>query len=282
MRLSSGVFVLVGDERLFVAAVFLVNVLAREKRLLVLGASVNGLQCPKHLMPEARASIATRSCGSSGRSALAASVKQRPSCGISRGCSFIEVDEQHSFVQVKQGHLRPDHSAEAGDTWTWAAIHRRSRLVLAFYVGKRTEQAANAFIGDLRARLVTMPQITSDGLAMYAPAIARAFGPGVDFAMTVKAWDTSKRRRGDADPADGALLKVAVLGDPGSEHGDDRTRRAPQPHDPPHQRAHAPEVPRVLEDARQPRRSRCARVRPLQLLPRREDAEDDSSGGALA
>jgi IS1 family transposase len=115
-------------------------------------------------------------------------------------------------VKVKQGHLRPEHPPDLGDTWTWAAIDRASRLAVAFYVGKRDEQSAAVFIGDLRARLVTMPQITSDGLMMYPQAIARAFGPGVDFAMTIKSWNTS-RRRPSGTPS-GGLTKTAVLGSP--------------------------------------------------------------------
>lgn len=40
-----------------------------------------------------------------------------------------------------------------------------SRLVIAWHVGRRDQASADVFFTDLRAHVVMMPQITSDGFA---------------------------------------------------------------------------------------------------------------------
>lgn len=60
-----------------------------------------------------------------------------------------------------------------------------------------------------------MPEFTSDGLAVYAPAIARVFGAGVNYATTIKRWDRSTRRAPDGarDPSE-LLVRRVVFGAP--------------------------------------------------------------------
>jgi hypothetical protein len=55
-------------------------------------------------------------------------------------------------------------------------------------VGKRTVENTEALAFDLRARVVTRPQITSDGYAPYVNAVQDAFRTGVDFAVLTKKY----------------------------------------------------------------------------------------------
>lgn len=67
-----------------------------------------------------------------------------------------------------------DDAAATGEQWTWAAICRLSKLVIAWHVGKRDQASADALVEDVRARLVVMPQISTDGHGPYervSPAI---------------------------------------------------------------------------------------------------------------
>ena len=73
-----------------------------------------------------------------------------------------------------------------GERWTWAAICRASRLVIAWHVGKRDAAGADALVADVRARLSVMPQISTDGCALYVEPIGRHFGYGVDYAQMIK------------------------------------------------------------------------------------------------
>ncbi len=76
----------------------------------------------------------------------------------------------------KPHRVDADYDTDIGAAWVFCAMDVNSRLVIAFYVGKRDEKNTEAFITDLRARLVVMPQImTSDGWAAYASAVRSNF-----------------------------------------------------------------------------------------------------------
>src|SRR5665213_1516969 len=52
----------------------------------------------------------------------------------------VQCDEIWGYVAKKEGHKRPDEfeNETIGDAWTWVALERRTKLVLAFAVGRRT------------------------------------------------------------------------------------------------------------------------------------------------
>jgi IS1 family transposase len=132
-------------------------------------------------------------------------------------CSLIEMDEQWSFIRKKEARVTPADGPDAGDCYTWVALDKTSRLTIAFYVGKRDQPAADVFVADLRARLTVMPQITSDGLALYESPIGKAFGLGVDYAQTVKNYRTGASRGPDhryEPPRDPFITKKTVFGAP--------------------------------------------------------------------
>ena len=191
------------------------NVLPFEKRLRVLAALVDGNSVrATSRMTEVHQDTISRFALAMGTGAQ--HLHDRLVRDLS--CTLIEVDEQWSYVQKKQSRVDPvKDSPDHGDAWTWVAIDRNSRLAVAFYVGKRGEDSAQTFTDDLRARLVTMPQITSDGLSAYVGAIGSSFGPGVDYGQTVKNYRTGSRRGPDhryEPPRDPFLTKRVVFGDP--------------------------------------------------------------------
>jgi IS1 family transposase len=191
------------------------NVLPFEKRLCVLAALVDGNSVrATSRMTEVHQDTISRFALSMGTGAQ--HLHDRLVRDLS--CTLIEVDEQWSYVQKKQARVDPvKDSPDHGDAWTWVAIDRNSRLAVAFYVGKRGEESAQAFTDDLRARLVTMPQITSDGLSAYVGAIGSSFGPGVDYGQTVKNYRHGSHRGPDHryEPArDPFVTKRVVFGDP--------------------------------------------------------------------
>ncbi len=119
----------------------------------------------------------------------------------------IELDEIWSFVYVKQKRLeqakRPPENA--GDSWVWIAIDRKTKLVPCWLVGGRSQEDANLFIEDLAQRLSGAPQLTSDAYALYIEAIYRAFGSQVDYAMLKKEHkpdSPSRKTRISGDPDD--------------------------------------------------------------------------------
>ena len=59
------------------------------------------------------------------------------------------------------------------------AIDPDSRLIVSWLVGDRDQDAADAFVHDVRSRVVGSPQITTDGFGPYIDSVTGAFGRGV-------------------------------------------------------------------------------------------------------
>jgi IS1 family transposase len=96
-----------------------------------------------------------------------------------RHVTECQLDELWGFVHTKEAH-RPfaEICCETyGDAWVWLAFAPAWRLVLAFVVGKRTQQNADLLL--VRVKDVTdkhIPFFTSDQLAGYDDALLHAYG----------------------------------------------------------------------------------------------------------
>ncbi|KQQ19576.1 transposase [Methylobacterium sp. Leaf122] len=104
----------------------------------------------------------------------------------------VQVDEIRSFTYAKQKNVADAKATPdgAGDTWTWTAIDADAKLVLSYFVGGRDGECAGWFIDDLKGRLTTRVQLTSDGHKAYLEAIESAVGADVDYAQLVKLYGT--------------------------------------------------------------------------------------------
>lgn len=93
-----------------------------------------------------------------------------------------QLDELWSFVHTKEAHL-PYAKIECesyGDAWVWLAFAPVWRLILAFVVGKRTQQSADLLLA--RVKDVTddhLPFFTSDRLPEYEAALLHTYGTWV-------------------------------------------------------------------------------------------------------
>lgn len=102
----------------------------------------------------------------------------------------IQTDEIWGYCRKKEGHKRPDEYEDEtiGDTWTWIALERNKKLILAFAVGRRTLE--KAFELMLKVRRATNPnvrfQLTSDGLRAYRTAVDEMLSDRCDFAQLIK------------------------------------------------------------------------------------------------
>jgi IS1 family transposase len=106
-------------------------------------------------------------------------------------CKRLELDEQWTFVQKKQRHLKKgESSARCGDFWIWSAICGDTRAVPAFHLGKRTANDAQTFVRDVADRMKNRVQISADGLGLYVEAMEAGFGGEVDFGQIVKTFES--------------------------------------------------------------------------------------------
>ncbi len=112
--------------------------------------------------------------------------------------AHVQCDEIWSFCYAKDKNVATAKAAPegAGDVWTWTAIDRDSKMILAFEVGDRSGATAIEFMDDLRARLATRVQLTTDGHKAYLEAVEGAFGGDVDYAMLVKLYGDATGTKG--------------------------------------------------------------------------------------
>ncbi len=128
----------------------------------------------------------------------------------------IEVDEQWSFVQKKAARVTEDDPEERGDAWTFIGLCRRSRLVISYFVGKRDQASTDAFMMDLRSRVLVVPVLSSDGFAAYPAAVGATFMGSVDYGQVCKQYGYGRSPDHRYEPAREAhfIRKTPVFGAP--------------------------------------------------------------------
>lgn len=133
----------------------------------------------------------------------------------------LQCDEIWSFVYAKEKNVPEGMEGEAGDVWTWTALDSDSKLMVSWFVGSRDAQAAYEFLSDVRSRVTTRMQMTSDGLSAYVPAVDAVFGQYIDFAQLVKIYGNPEGKGNEKrySPAEcTGTKKIAVTGRPQHEH----------------------------------------------------------------
>ena len=133
----------------------------------------------------------------------------------------IQMDEIWSFVYAKNDNVKRAKSApaDAGDVWTWTAIDADSKLLVSWLVGARTTDSALRFVDDVRSRLTSRVQITSDGHRPYLAAMETVFGEDADYAMLHKIYGAAPQGERRYSPAVciGAERRK-ITGDPDEKH----------------------------------------------------------------
>ena len=135
--------------------------------------------------------------------------------------SRIQCDEIWSFCYAKQQHLESAKKPVegAGDVWTWTAIDADTKLIVSWLVGNRDSATAYVFINDLKDRLATRVQLTTDGNRVYLQAVEAAFGSDVDYAMLIKLYGTPAEAETRYSPSEGLGVQTQpIQGNPAWEH----------------------------------------------------------------
>jgi IS1 family transposase len=130
---------------------------------------------------------------------------------------FIQVDEMHGFVQVRQKNLNPSrhHEILMGEQYVFIAIDSETKLIPSFVVGKRNAENAYILMRDLRSRLASRVQLTTDGFRPYVNAVEYTFGMNVDYAMLVKVYSGDESNRERYSPSEIVeAVPIPVIGRP--------------------------------------------------------------------
>jgi IS1 family transposase len=102
----------------------------------------------------------------------------------------VQCDEIWSFAYAKQKNVAKAKRKDLayGDVWTWVALDADTKLAISYLVGGRDSDYAMALMDDLRRRVTTRMQLTTDGHAPYLRAVEDAFGADIDYSMLIKLY----------------------------------------------------------------------------------------------
>jgi IS1 family transposase len=92
----------------------------------------------------------------------------------------VQVDEIWTYVFKKQARISGDENAAGiGDQYVFVGIDSDTKLVISHLVGKRDAASCYYFMRDLKDRLATRVQLTTDGFKPYINAVDDTFGTTV-------------------------------------------------------------------------------------------------------
>jgi IS1 family transposase len=106
-----------------------------------------------------------------------------------RGLSVAEVecDEIWGFVHCKNRTARAaDGGAEVGDIYSYVAIDRNSKLILATAYGKRITETGATFMHRLKRAATAIGQISTDGWGPYPGLIDLLWGSSINYGQIIK------------------------------------------------------------------------------------------------
>jgi IS1 family transposase len=133
----------------------------------------------------------------------------------------IQCDEVWCYCYAKDKNL-PDEMRGApgvGSIWTWTALDADTKLIVSWWLGARDSVTAHRFIRDVKDRLASPVQITSDGARVYLEAVSDIM-PESDFAMLHKIYGSpNENPEARYSPARClGSLKYRIQGDPDPDH----------------------------------------------------------------
>jgi IS1 family transposase len=130
----------------------------------------------------------------------------------------VQCDEIWSFCYSKQKNVAAAKRKDVayGDVWTWTGLDADSKLIISWMVGGRDGDYAMGLMDDLRSRLATRVQLTTDGHRAYLDAVE---GGDIDYGMLVKLYGENPEAQKRYSPAQciGAR-KTRIEGNPDPAH----------------------------------------------------------------
>lgn len=136
--------------------------------------------------------------------------------------NFVEVDEIWAYVGKKQKNLNFTeryYENELGDQYTFVAIDSETKLIPCHLTGKRTAENTFEFMSNLRSRVTSRFQLSSDSFAPYLNAVSSVFKNDIDYAQLHKEFHEPFQAEKRYSPA--KLKKVNIIpliGNPDLKH----------------------------------------------------------------
>lgn len=100
----------------------------------------------------------------------------------------VQADELWGYTYCKERNKRNPNNERQGDSWTFLAVDRRSKLILCWHLGRRTRQDTEIFIEKLNEATLGRFQLTTDGMNAYPHAVSLSLGTRVDYSQLIKVY----------------------------------------------------------------------------------------------
>jgi IS1 family transposase len=129
----------------------------------------------------------------------------------------IEIDEVWSFVGKRQRKGAPVEPLDRGEQYLFTALASTSKAIVAYRMGRRDMGTTEAFLADLRERVLGNPEISSDGFTAYERMIPQVIGARSSYGQVIKHYSTPNVREAARRYAPGTVVAVeyrAVQGEP--------------------------------------------------------------------
>ena len=132
----------------------------------------------------------------------------------------IQCDEIWSFCGMKQKQATARSlGPEVGDSWTYVAVERNTKLILATYVGQRDLCHTDRFLKKLERAVDTSNRIhvSTDGWHGYQYGVPFALGSNVDFGMLIKRYASQQSETRYSPATIISAEKVPMFGNPSED-----------------------------------------------------------------
>jgi transposase-like protein/IS1 family transposase len=129
----------------------------------------------------------------------------------------VQADEIWGFVRMKEKTRtrKQLESPDVGDAYCFVAIERTTKLILAWYLGKRDQGSTRAFLVDVERSTRGRIQLSTDGFRSYPPAVQLAFvDRPVDHGTLVKEYATKEDEHRYSPGEVVRTIKGVCCGDP--------------------------------------------------------------------
>jgi IS1 family transposase len=128
-------------------------------------------------------------------------------------CGFIQADEIWCYCKKKQSNCTPTEKdkPDFGDQYVFVALDPETKLVVSFFVGKRNGQSTRSFLSDLRGRISTRFQLSTDSFTAYVNAVDDVFGIDIDYGMIHKEYEDETRTERRYSPPKIVSVKISSI-----------------------------------------------------------------------
>lgn len=132
----------------------------------------------------------------------------------------VQADEVHQFVYCRRRTAErleaKGYGGRCGDSWTFTAVERNTKLVIAWHFGRRHMADTEAFCRKLRAATTGHFHLSTDGYQTYTYAVPRFFAGQIDYGQLVKIFSRTGEdsQRTYAPPKIISARREVVMGEP--------------------------------------------------------------------